>query len=134
MEKKSLFFLVIILYITTFLCSSSTAQQPKPVVDIDGKPLRTSSRYYILPVIRGSGGGLTLSSSGNQTCPLYVAQDPLEVNFGLPVSFSPPKTSISGVVRVSSDVNIKFVATTATCGQSKVWNSATTLGINSTLY
>ncbi|CAI9114619.1 OLC1v1015377C1 [Oldenlandia corymbosa var. corymbosa] len=128
METKSLsFLLIVVLWLcnTFLICSSSTAkqqqqQQPDPVLDIDGKPLRTSGKYYILPVIRGRGGGLTLSSSDNLTCPLFVAQDPFEVNFGLPVIFSPAKPTKGGAVRVSSDQNIRFDAATI-CVQSTVW-------------
>ena len=52
---------------------------PDPVLDIEGKELRSGVDYYILPVFRGRGGGLTLASVGNKTCPLDVVQDRLEV-------------------------------------------------------
>ncbi|XP_051136778.1 kunitz trypsin inhibitor 5-like [Andrographis paniculata] len=99
--------------------SGAQAQQPPAVLDIDGKPVRTGSKYYILPLIRGRGGGLTLSASGNETqCPLSVAQARNEVDRGLPVTFS----SVDGaaVVRESTDQNVQFSGAGAVCG-SAVW-------------
>ncbi|KAK0579701.1 hypothetical protein LWI29_030028 [Acer saccharum] len=65
-----------------------------PVLDIDGKKLLAGTDYYILPVLRGRGGGLTLASAGDETCPLDVVQE--------------------------QHVNIKFSASTD-CVQSTVW-------------
>ena len=92
---------------------------PDPVLDIEGKQLRSGVDYYILPVIRGRGGGLTVASVRNKTCPLDVVQDKLEVSHGLPLTFTPvnPKQD---VIRVSTDHNIKFSAATI-CAQSTVW-------------
>ncbi|TXG47972.1 hypothetical protein EZV62_027266 [Acer yangbiense] len=92
---------------------------PDPVLDIVGKKLRTGTDYYILPVIRGRGGGLTLASTGKETCPLDVVQERHDVENGLPVTFSPVNIK-KGVVRLSTDQNIKFSASTI-CVQSTVW-------------
>ncbi|KAK4857398.1 hypothetical protein QYF36_000047 [Acer negundo] len=92
---------------------------PDPVLDITGKKLRAGTDYYILPVIRGRGGGLTLASTGKETCPLDVVQERHEVENGLPVTFSPVNIK-KGVVRLSTDQNIKFSASTI-CVQSTVW-------------
>ncbi|XP_021810339.1 kunitz trypsin inhibitor 2-like [Prunus avium] len=93
---------------------------PSPVLDITGKKLRTGTNYYILPVIRGRGGGLTLASTSNTTsCPLDVVQEQHEVSNGLPLTFSPVNPK-KGVVRVSTDHNIKFSAATI-CVQSTIW-------------
>lgn len=51
---------------------------PDPVLDLDSKKARTGADYYILPVIRGRGGGLALASTRNKTCPLNVVQERLE--------------------------------------------------------
>nr|XP_027093722.1 kunitz trypsin inhibitor 2-like [Coffea arabica] len=95
------------------------AEAPDPVLDIDGKKLRAGVDYYILPIIRGRGGGLTLASPTGDTCPLSVIQEQLEVKHGLPLIFTPvnPKKD---VVRVSTDLNIKFSASTI-CVESTVW-------------
>ncbi|KAL4351341.1 hypothetical protein GQ457_06G013610 [Hibiscus cannabinus] len=101
-----------------FLCATANAA-PDPVLDISGKILRTGTDYYILPVFRGRGGGLTLASTGNNTCPLDVVQEQQEVSKGLPVTFTPFNTK-KGVIRVSTDNNVKFSAATI-CVQSTVW-------------
>ncbi|KAL5746927.1 hypothetical protein ACOSP7_023916 [Xanthoceras sorbifolium] len=92
---------------------------PDPVLDITGKKLRAGTDYYILPVFRGRGGGLTLASTGNETCPLDVVQEQHEVENGLPLTFFPVNVK-KGVVRLSTDQNIKFSAATI-CVQSTVW-------------
>ncbi|KAL6493440.1 hypothetical protein OROGR_032219 [Orobanche gracilis] len=109
------------IYYTISLLSTpaAAAEQPSPVLDTKGNQVHSGAHYYILPVVRGRGGGLTLSPTGNKTCPLNVVQEQSEVENGLPLTFRPvdPKKS---VVRVSTDHNIKFSAAT-TCVQSTVW-------------
>ncbi|KAF5733966.1 hypothetical protein HS088_TW16G00407 [Tripterygium wilfordii] len=112
-----LFFLLFAFVIKLFPHAVDAA--PDPVLDIAGKRLRTGVDYYILPVIRGRGGGLTLSSTGNETCQLDVVQEQHEVSHGLPLTFSPVNMK-KGVVRISTDLNIKFSAMTI-CVQSTVW-------------
>ncbi|XVE90583.1 hypothetical protein DITRI_Ditri20bG0089400 [Diplodiscus trichospermus] len=109
------------LFLALFLLFGSTIadDQLDPVLDISGQELQTGTDYYILPVSRGRGGGLTLASTGNETCPLDVVQEQLEVSNGLPVTFSPVNVT-KGVVRVSTDLNVKFSAATI-CVQSTVW-------------
>ncbi|KAJ6396648.1 hypothetical protein OIU77_021638 [Salix suchowensis] len=86
------------------------------VLDTDGEKLRAGAEYYILPVIRGRGGGLTMASTRNESCPLDVVQEPLEISEGLPVTFTPVNPK-KGVIRVSTDLNIKFAASSI-CVQS----------------
>ncbi|KAL3504149.1 hypothetical protein ACH5RR_033990 [Cinchona calisaya] len=114
--KKTLFLLSFLLY-NSFLASGT--QQPNPVIDFEGKNLLVGVHYYILPVIRGRGGGLTLGNSDNETCPLDVVQEKFEVKSGLPLTFTPVNTT-KGVVPLSTDLNIKFFAATI-CVQSTVW-------------
>ncbi|KAL2903888.1 Kunitz trypsin inhibitor 2 [Bienertia sinuspersici] len=90
------------------------------VLDIKGHPLRAHSRYYILPVNVGEGGGLTiLPKNRTSICPLYVAQEKLQVYAGLPVWFLPidPKQHH---VSLSSDLNILFNVVNI-CLQSAAW-------------
>ncbi|OMP05594.1 Proteinase inhibitor I3, Kunitz legume [Corchorus olitorius] len=117
--KATASILILFLAALAFLICANAAAAPDPVLDITGKILRTGTDYYILPVIRGRGGGLTLASTGNDTCPLDVVQEQLEVSNGLPVTFSPVNVK-KGVVRVSTDQNIKFSAASI-CVQSTVW-------------
>ncbi|PON57758.1 Proteinase inhibitor I3, Kunitz legume [Parasponia andersonii] len=70
-------------------------------------------------IIRGRGGGLTLAATRNKSCPLDVVQEQFEVSSGLPLTFFPVNPRES-VVRLSTDLNIKFSAATI-CVQSTVW-------------
>ncbi|KAK0578213.1 hypothetical protein LWI29_006831 [Acer saccharum] len=101
------------------LVVSTADASHSPVLDIAGKKLLAGTDYYILPVFRGRGGGLTLASTGNETCPLDVVQEQHVVENGLPVTFSPVNIK-KGVIRLSIDQNIKFSASTD-CVQSTVW-------------
>ncbi|KAJ6792066.1 putative alpha-amylase/subtilisin inhibitor [Iris pallida] len=101
------------------LASAATNTSTSTIVrDVEGKPLRRSHEYYILPVIRGRGGGLTLSQRNN-TCPFYVTQESDETSSGLPLIFSPvyPRDKL---VPLSTDLNVEFSAATI-CVQSTVW-------------
>ncbi|KAD5961932.1 hypothetical protein E3N88_13405 [Mikania micrantha] len=111
--------LILLLLFSTI--SLSIAQpSPDPVLDIDGNLVRSGTEYYILPVFRGRGGGVTLASTRNETCPQDVVQEGQEVDSGLPLTFTPvdPK---KGVIRESTDLNIVFSAASI-CFQSNVWN------------
>ncbi|KAK1379680.1 Kunitz-type protease inhibitor KPI-D [Heracleum sosnowskyi] len=89
------------------------------VLDIDGKELRTGTNYFILPVVRGNGGGMKLYSGRTSQCPLDVVQEPNEVNRGIPVTFTPTNPR-EPTIQVSSDLNIKFSGASI-CAQSTVW-------------
>ncbi|KNA22880.1 hypothetical protein SOVF_029880 [Spinacia oleracea] len=87
------------------------------VLDTNGRPLRARSRYYIVPVAHGQGGGLTmLSKNTTSFCPLYVVQ---EMYPGLPVWFL-PNNPRQRLVTLSSDLNILFNAI-SNCLQSVGW-------------
>ncbi|KZV32795.1 miraculin [Dorcoceras hygrometricum] len=116
-------FLILLIFIHSnhYASAAEGAEElPAPVVDLDGNNLREGSRYYILPLVRGRGGGVTLTSTRNKTCPLSVAQAPFEVQNGLPVTFRPVKSEKGGFIRESTDLNIKFSAASV-CAQSTVW-------------
>ncbi|GAU35586.1 hypothetical protein TSUD_295220 [Trifolium subterraneum] len=92
-----------------FICKTIAA--PEPVLDITGKKVTTGVKYYILPVIRGKGGGLTVTNennlnSNNNTCPLFVLQEKLEVKNGQAVTFTPYNAN-QGVILTSTDLNIE---------------------------
>lgn len=119
MNKSHLSLLFTLFTTTSLLCS---AAPPAPVLDIYNKPLLAGTSYLILPVIDGRGGGVTLATSGNKTCPLHVIQEPLESTKGLPLTFL-PVNSKKGPVRISTDHNIKF-STAPTCVKSRVWKAS----------
>ncbi|MED6214170.1 hypothetical protein PIB30_100287, partial [Stylosanthes scabra] len=72
-------------FISIHLPSLATA-----LVDIDGNLVRNGGSYYILPVMRGNGGGIGRTATGNETCPLTVVQQRSEVDNGIPVVISSP--------------------------------------------
>ncbi|KAL2334380.1 hypothetical protein Fmac_015593 [Flemingia macrophylla] len=109
-------------FITLFI--GAIAAAPEPVVDTSGQKLRTGVQYYILPVTRGKGGGLTVanSSTGNDTSPVFVVQEKLEVLNGTPVTFTPyDSTQNKGLILTSTDLNIRFYVTTSACAKPPVW-------------
>ncbi|MQL81878.1 hypothetical protein Taro_014341 [Colocasia esculenta] len=118
MEKPVLRFLTLLLLSSALASAAARSTGPPAVHDVAGKPLRRGAKYYILPVIRGRGGGLTLAGR-NRTCPLNVAQEGLEVANGLPLTFRPvnPKET---AVRLSTDLNVELAAATI-CVQSTLW-------------
>ncbi|KAL3568681.1 hypothetical protein D5086_031332 [Populus alba] len=67
---------------------------PEPVLDVTGKILRTGTSYYILP-------------------------ERYEASNGLPLKLTPVNTK-KGVVRVHTDLNIRFSAASI-CHQSTAW-------------
>ena len=81
-----------------FLLSAFTTLLPFAtaalVFDTDGKPVLNGGTYYILPVIRGMGGGIDLAATGNETCPLTVVQSSSELSLGLPIRISSPKKNV----------------------------------------
>ncbi|XP_078150186.1 kunitz trypsin inhibitor 5-like [Carex rostrata] len=102
-----------------FFSLTSNADTLDSVKDTDGHALISGIQYYILPVIRGRGGGLTMTQHNNQTCPLYVAQESMEVENGLPLIFHPANPKDKAVC-LSTDINIEFKAMTI-CVMSLTW-------------
>nr|KAJ0221691.1 hypothetical protein LSAT_V11C200091470 [Lactuca sativa] len=109
------------LLLLLFSTISLSMGQPSPnqLRDLDGNLVRSGTKYYILHVIRGMGGGLIPASTRNESCPLDVVQANQEVNNGLPLTFTPVNPK-KGVIRESTDLNIIFLAA-STCIQSNVW-------------
>ena len=117
--KTTLLLISFLLIAFSTISLSAADASPDPVLDITGKNLRSGIDYHVLPVLRGSGGGLTLASTGKETCPLDVVQERKYFNNGLPLTFTPVNPK-KGVIRVSTDLNIKFSAATK-CAQSTTW-------------
>jgi hypothetical protein len=91
----------------------STEASPDQVIDTSGKKLRADTNYYIIPAkpftICGfvscfNSGGIALETVG-ESCPLDVVV--VKHNQGLPLRFTPVNNK-KGVIRVSTDLNIKF--------------------------
>ncbi|KAJ7975453.1 Kunitz trypsin inhibitor [Quillaja saponaria] len=97
----------------------------EPVLDTDGEQLQWGVKYYILPVFRGRGGGLTLADS--KYCPLNVVQEHSELSNGLPLTFTPGFSKLP-FVQTSSDLNIEFSGASI-CVQSLIWRLVESKGI-----
>ncbi|XP_020213156.1 kunitz trypsin inhibitor 2 [Cajanus cajan] len=113
-------FCLICFAFTFFIVTTGAA--PEPVLDTSGQKLITGVKYYILPVTRGKGGGLTVASTSanNDTCPLFVVQEKLEVLKGTPVTFTPYNAK-TGLILTSTDLNIRSYVTSSTCAKPPVW-------------
>ncbi|VVA95136.1 unnamed protein product [Arabis nemorensis] len=105
------------LALTTVL--ASTADAAGPVLDIDGDIIFHGS-YYVLPVIRGRGGGLTLSGRGGKPCPLDIVQESSEVDEGIPLKFSNWISRV-GFVPEKANLNIETNIAATICVQSTYW-------------
>ncbi|CAH8312099.1 unnamed protein product [Eruca vesicaria subsp. sativa] len=89
------------------------------VLDTDGDIIFLGS-YYVLPVVRGRGGGLTLRGRGGELCPYDIVQESSELDEGIPVRFSNWKPKIALVLE-SVDLNIKTDVEATICFQSTYW-------------
>ncbi|KAK2367414.1 miraculin [Trifolium repens] len=89
------------------------------VVDTLGKKLRADANYYIIPVIPVFRGGTSIGLTNNgQSYPLDVAV--VNRYQGLPLTFKPVNPK-KGVIRVSTDLNIKFSSRRTIPDRSTVW-------------
>ncbi|KAL0701625.1 hypothetical protein Bca4012_057747 [Brassica carinata] len=109
-----------LLAFTAVLAATANAGGP-PVLDINGQPIFGGS-YYVLPAISGpAGGGLTLAPLGDKPCPLYIGQEPSEVERGIPVKFSNWRSRVPFVPE-SADLNIEMDVAATICVQSTYWS------------
>ncbi|KAJ4875013.1 kunitz trypsin inhibitor 1 [Raphanus sativus] len=111
MNRTFYFFLAL----TAVLATNTYGQ----VLDIDGDTIFRGS-YYVLPVIRGQGGGLTLRGRGGEICPLDIVQKSSEVDEGIPVKFSNWRIKVAFVPE-SQNLNIETDIAATICIQSTYW-------------
>ncbi|KAK9067880.1 hypothetical protein SSX86_011991 [Deinandra increscens subsp. villosa] len=108
---------VILFSLACILCLFDEA---KSVLDISRKKIRTGVVYGAFPTsIDGFGGSIAPATVGhNNSCPAGVIEFQTdEHSRGFTMTPVDPK---KGVIRLSSDVNIKFSGSTM-CGESNVW-------------
>ncbi|GMJ12288.1 ARABIDOPSIS THALIANA KUNITZ TRYPSIN INHIBITOR 5 [Hibiscus trionum] len=92
------------------------------VLDVNGDEVLVGVRYYVVSAIWGAGGGgLAIGRESDRKCPEIVVQRRRDVDYGHPVVFSNANSN-DGVVRVSSDVRVKFEGPRdRLCLTSTVW-------------
>ncbi|XP_028805577.1 trypsin inhibitor DE5 alpha chain-like [Neltuma alba] len=78
------------LIFSLFLFALTTTSLAHELLDMDGEPLNNGGLYYILPVIRGKGGGLELARTGSDPCPRTVVQARSETSKGWPARLASP--------------------------------------------
>ncbi|CAN6463345.1 unnamed protein product [Victoria cruziana] len=92
-----------------------------PVVDAEGRQLKSGARYYMVPLQRDRLRGFFSGSRNGTWCPMYVKQAPAAFSDGILVNFAP----VAGgkTVRLSTDLNIEFYESN-TCPEKPVWTLA----------
>nr|GLL23519.1 miraculin-like [Ipomoea trifida] len=113
-------FLVFATFTNFVHCTLEPPEYPEQVLDTRGKPVRADTSYYIVPIMAGTGGGLTLRSTTRKFCPLGIFQEVKDDYPGIPISFYPVNPK-KGVIRVSTDLNIDLPKNRVQCAKSNVW-------------
>lgn len=115
MKSTALFALFLLCVFTSYL-PSSTADD---VLDTDGDVLQNGGTYYVLPVIRGRGGGIERAKTGIENCPLSVVQSHDELSKGKPIKISSP----AKIAIIHEDLPLNFGFTSApSCAPSpSIW-------------
>ncbi|KAK9131181.1 hypothetical protein Sjap_011668 [Stephania japonica] len=118
-SSSTLFALLILACAISAQCSPVVFPE---VRDTTGKKLISGADYYIVPAL--GEGGLTLEPHNHSYsyCPLDVAHAEYDFD-GMSVKFL-PVNSKKGMIRVSTDLNIKFNMAEPPCDGTRVWKLA----------
>ncbi|KAK2367269.1 hypothetical protein P8452_55642 [Trifolium repens] len=104
----------------TNLSLAFSNEDVEQVLDINGNAIFPGGEYYILPALRGpGGGGVRIGKTGDLKCPVTVLQDRREVKNGLPVKFTIPDIS-TGIIFTGTPVEIEFFKK-PNCAKSSKW-------------
>ncbi|KAL5081258.1 hypothetical protein RYX36_009679 [Vicia faba] len=128
MKNTLLAFMLLFTFLSSQPLLGAADASNDQVVDTFGKKLRADANYYILPVspiykcgpydkCRSSGSSLALANIG-KSCPFDVVI--VDKYQGLPLTFTPVNPK-KGVIRVSTDLNIKFASRPTCLHHSMVW-------------
>jgi len=111
------FFIFVLIANLSLATSNDVVEQ---VLDINGNPIFPGGQYYILPALRGpGGGGVRLGRTGDLKCPVTVLQDRREVKNGLPVKFTIPGIS-PGIIFTGTPLEIEYTKKPS-CAASTKW-------------
>ncbi|XP_055831932.1 miraculin-like [Solanum dulcamara] len=114
-----LFLSIFAIFTNSWLCEASSS--PDPVLDINGKILRTEKTYFIVPVNGEKYGGVAVENMGNnETCQLNVIPKRYVEPHGHGLELIPVDKK-KGVIRVSTDLNIAIYST-YDCLHSTMWH------------
>ncbi|KAL3007397.1 hypothetical protein AAZX31_08G332300 [Glycine max] len=102
-----LFPLFFLLCAFTSYLPSATADDDH-VYDTDGDKLQYGVNYFVLPVIRGNGGGIQVAKAGNETCPLTVVQSGNELSEGLPIKIASRSAGVAFITQGQLFKSIQF--------------------------
>ncbi|XP_071732956.1 kunitz trypsin inhibitor 5-like isoform X2 [Rutidosis leptorrhynchoides] len=94
------------------------------IYDSSGNKLSKGIPYYVLPLVTGTGGGLSISRSTKDACPLDVTQEPFELNYGVPIIITPiviDETHVHASYPISIEADVSDP-----CHGSKIWKVSTT--------
>lgn len=120
METKIIIYNIIISLVTIFIPTAFSLTN-NPVLDINGNQLQSNTKYYIIPLHGGGGGGLGLSRrSPLDPCPPNVMQLNDVASSGLSLKLFPLGSRQLQSINVSADLNFVVVGAT-TCVQMTVW-------------
>ncbi|MFS7960253.1 putative proteinase inhibitor I3, Kunitz legume, kunitz inhibitor STI-like superfamily [Helianthus anomalus] len=112
------------IFLNIFLFTTTISPLTAIIHDSSGNKLLHGIPYYILPLLRGSGGGLTVSQTTKTSCPLNITQEPFEVNRGIPFTFNPivlDEQFIRGAYPLSIEADV-----INPCSGSKIWKVTST--------
>ncbi|KAL0731728.1 hypothetical protein Bca4012_027822 [Brassica carinata] len=99
---------------------ATTANAGHLIRDVEGVPVFNGS-YYLLPRLYKAYGGLTLSSRGDNQCPLYVGLELHDYNRGIPVIISHWLSTVDYIYE-TEDLYIKMDVNATTCAQPTYWS------------
>ncbi|KAH0689879.1 hypothetical protein KY289_017237 [Solanum tuberosum] len=124
--RRFLPFLVAIILSTSFIFLVKAQNISEPVLDNSGKALVQGSQYFIVPVTdRSNEGGLGVSGIRNTVDPLVVTQYP-QSSVSKSLRFTPVDSN-ENIVRLSTDLNVKFMDIIFPDNRFMVWTINTTL-------
>ncbi|XP_055831501.1 kunitz trypsin inhibitor 5-like [Solanum dulcamara] len=114
--------ILLLLSVFSMFTSSNCTPESDPILDINGKILRTHTTYFVVPV-NHKYGGISLETTGNEKCQLGIVQEIYDVHGGAVALF--PVNPKKGIIRVSTDLNVAIFSTHGCGDQSTVWQLET---------